>query len=812
MHKLLTSRIKAAEQLKDPAHIRIAVLGIFRITMQHACVSIGEWIVRALHDRPSQLSGYTSVDIAMYSQPADGALVKLLSQLLVAAENIGWRSVGRQYWTQIELPEELRKLTGTARANMETILSAFVQSRNDGAEGHGLPGGYNPQTDIAVAQALIHSLTNILPIASKNGEQLYIPTQSTRTQEELITLKLFDGHPICYRKLKRTSAGRIQIDAQIQKTLLTRDEVTYEVPNVLLGLPQAASPEYEIAEPTWIDNWKPFIHIPDRLADTDVFTGRAEEIETLMEWADDPDSRKCMVWGDGGVGKTTLVVEFLHRLLEGKTNVGWRPELITFYTAKKTRWGLQGLEQISAQDIGVADVALDIARMLTTPILDRSWFEKNPRDIIQKLASLLSEMKISRDSHLIVLDNTETMTGSDTDVQALAAQINELSRRVGRVILTSRRREHIEALPLQTENWSEEEGAEFLRKRGHALRCDSIQKAGVATLKKYSRLLINKPIALEVFVQAASTPNISLDNAFQRVQRMQRQDLGQFLYDDAWARLSPELRRVLLLMSRLGDNHDQYLLQLCCQRADVTVSAASEAIEESKGIASITRFEGTLQITFSAEFYNYCIERWEQIDGKRTPTEDDIEWVRRRYAEFLNSASAQVHDRNIRAFRVPAARAAWKCFTEDRLDEALDYYEIAILEDSENGWLFDRYAHTLMKMKQLSPALEKSKQAIVLIPDDPEAHFTKGMIEGRLGNAENSVNDLDRAAGYGKPKHLCELQKAYAHVYSSPADFSEARVCLNKANKSAPKDKFLSRFIDEATRFERKWLSRNEKI
>ncbi len=807
MQKILEARIKGAEQLKDPAHVRIAVLGIFRIAMQHACVALGEWIVSALREHPSRLSGYTSVDIGSFSQPADGSLVSLLSQLFVAAENVGWRSVGRHYWEQVELPEELRPLTGTSRANLETVLMAFVRSRNDGAEGHGLPGGYNPRTDIAVVRALLRGVTSVLPVATKDGEKLLLPTHGDRPAEELVTLRLSDGNPICYRKLRRTSAGRVQVDAQVQKSLLTRGDLTYEVQNVLLDLPRAATPEYSIEEPTWTDSWKPFVHIPDRLASTDVFTGRAKEMSSLADWADDPDSRKCMVWGDGGVGKTTLVVEFLHRLLEGKAGVSWRPELITFYTAKKTRWGLQGLEQISAQDIGVADVALDVARMLTTPNLERAWFEKSPREVIQRLATLQADMKITRDSHLIVLDNTETMARNDADVQALASQINELSKRVGRVILTSRRREQIEALPIQTENWTDVEGAEFLRKRGAVLRCTSIQQAGDATLRKYSRLLISKPIAIEVFVQAASASGVSLDSAFQRVQRMQRQDLGQFLYDDAWSRLSPELRRVLLLMSRLGDSHDQYLMQLCCQRTDVTVAAASEAIEESRGIASVSRFEGTLQVTFNPEFYNYCVERWELIDGKRTPTEDDVDWVRRRYGEFVASASTQVYDRNVRAFRVPAARAAWKSFTENKFDAALDYYEIAALEDPENGWLFDRFAYTLMKMRRWDAALEKAGKAVLLLPTDSEVFFTKGMIESRRGAVEAAVRDLDRAAVLGKPKHLCEMQKAYAYVYSTPSNLAAARDCLDQARRAAPKDKFLSRFVDEATRFERRWLT-----
>lgn len=807
MYKILEARTKAAEQLKDPAHVRIAILGIFRIAMQHACVSLGEWIVHAIRTDSSRIASYTTVDISSFSQPADGSLVSLLSQLLVAAENIGWRSVGRQYWEQVELSGELRLLTTRSRANTESVLLSFVRNRNDGAEGHGLPGGYDPKIDVAVARTLLKSISHVLPIASKDTGQLYIPALGSTPPIELKTLRLIDQDPVCYRRLRRTSAGRLQVDVQVQKTLLTRDTATYEVENYLLDLPRPSVAEYQIAEPTWSDKWRPFVHIPERLASPDVFTGRAKQIQALQGWIDDPDGRKCMVWGDGGMGKTTMVVEFLHRMLEGTAGTEWMPEIITFYTAKRTRWGLNGLEQISAQNVGIADVALDIARMLTTPNLDRTWFEKSPKEVISKLAGLLAEMRVSRDQHLIILDNTETMARSDSDVQALAEQINELAKRVGRVILTSRRREVIEALPVQTENWTDIEGAEFVQKRGSGLRCKDIEQAGDATLRKYSRLLSNKPLALEVFVQAAATNAAGLDNAFQRVQRMQRQDLGQFLYDDAWARLAPDLRRVLLLMSRIGDSHDQYLMQLCCQRTDVTVAAASEAIEESRGIGTITRFEGNLQITFNPEFYNYCIERWEVIEGQKSPTPDDVDWVRRRYTEFIRSASSQVTDRNARAFRVPAARAAWKSFTEDKPAEALEYYELSLLADPENGWLYDRYAYTLMKLKRFEQALGHAKHAVALLPTDPEVKFTKGMVEARLGNAATAIADLDDAQKHGKLANLCELQKAYAYVYSKPRDIASAHECLEKARRMAPKDQFLSRFVAEANRFEKRWFT-----
>ncbi|MFP3670156.1 hypothetical protein SB717_34265, partial [Priestia sp. SIMBA_032] len=92
--------------------------------------------------------------------------------------------------------------------------------------------------------------------------------------------------------------------------------------------------------------------IPDRL--TADFTGREREIEELTEWTNDFGSRACMLYGDGGIGKTTLAVEFVWRLLEGTVKSEFKPELITFFTAKKTRWGIGGLEIIRLDEVGVA--------------------------------------------------------------------------------------------------------------------------------------------------------------------------------------------------------------------------------------------------------------------------------------------------------------------------------------------------------------------------------------------------------------------------------------------------------------------------
>lgn len=723
--------------------------------------------------------------------------------MLVAAENLEWRNIGKSLWEQFDVPTELRTLTGRTRASLETILMAFVRARNDGAEGHGISGGYDRLADIALLRCTLERLQLLLPQVEAEDRLIFVVGE---TRIPVQTLKLSNGNPICYRRIRPAAGGRVLIEAQEQVSSLNRAEIVYEAADVLSNLPAPQTGEYDIGKARWTDEWAPFVYLPERLAAPDIFTGRKQELLDLSNWANDPDSRVCLLYGDGGVGKTTLVVEFLHRLLEEEATASWRPELITFYTAKQTRWGVGGLERISARDVGVADAAVTIAKMLSSTPLDRSWFDKEPKDLIQKLGAFQGEMKISRDQHLLVLDNTETMAKSDEDVIALGAQIKELSRRVGRVLLTSRRRETLEAHPIAITAWSDEEGGAFLHKRGALLKSTPIAQAGLAALKRASRRLGNKPIVLEVFVQAASAPGIGLDAAIERVQRMQRADLGHFLYEDAWNRMAHELRHVLLLMTRVSDLHDQYLMQLCCAKANVTMVAASEALEESKGIATVSRVAGNIQVVFNPEFFAFCAERTEFISGHTVPMHSDIDWVKKRYADFLKSASTHVTDRNARAYRHPYARAAWTHFNERRTEEALQFYELAEEADASNGWLLDRYAYTLFTLRRHEQALEKAARATGLLPDDSECWFTRGIVEARLGRVETSGQSLMRAEKLGKPTHLCCLQMAYAQINRNPPDLALASRLLDTAQKQAPKDGFYPKFQAEVRSFRQRWL------
>jgi tetratricopeptide (TPR) repeat protein len=797
MITILRQMVVRAKSLNDAPMARQIAIALMRITLQHACVGLAEWLVTQRDIAPNAENLSVFPDLEPLRAPADGTLLAKLAELLVYAENAGWTGLGKCLWQPIPATAPCTRLSRSANPNMEMVLVGFIALRNDGVEGHGIPGDYDIDAEINAVEMALSRLSPILPAIDADSEALILSIAGARPYR-LQTLRCSNQRLICYRKLQKTNNGRCSVRAQIQIDLFTREDFVYETIDVFSEVERQSLPTYAITR-TYNPEWSPFTLLSERI--TEYFTGRSGDIAELENWINDTESRACLLFGDGGIGKTTLAVEFVHRLLEGKTKTNWRPEMLTFYTAKQTRWGLKGMEVIRAREVGIADVAHTVVRSVEGKPLGREWFVSTPDALIQKLAGYLSEFGISRHEHLLILDNTETMSRSEDDTKLLVQQIQELSRRVGRIIVTSRRREQIEARQIEIKPLTDQESLDFLRKRGRALDRRQIMSAGDPTLRQFARKLGNKPLVLEVFIHALGETSIGLQHAFDRVLRMQRQDLGEFLYSDAWKRMSPNLQHLLLLMTRVFDIHDDFSLKLSCMQVKVTVIEAMEALEESRGIAGITRINGQLQIAFHPEFLKFCEARNMTISGQQCPTPNAVDTVKRRYNEFLRSAQTKVADRIDLAYKHALARAAWLAFQEGRKDDCELFYEEAVVADSANGWLYDRYAYFLLSERHYERALDQSTTATELLPNDPETWFTRGMIEARLGKTEDALRSLNWAAKNGKPPHLCLLQRAYAYLNSSPPDKARALRCLDESETVISRsDPYYFKHISEIQR------------
>jgi tetratricopeptide (TPR) repeat protein len=790
MKKYFEQAIAELVELHSSAEIRINVMAITRLLLQQCCYAMLEWLAsRALsQDMLPQHELLESLRM-----PSDGSLVECLEELLYRCERAGWTGVGTIPSLSVEKRSKAASLCKDRSSNIDGLLRALVTIRNDGGEGHGLPGGFDSPAEIDAVRVISKALAPVLPRIHLGSdlhggpEQMPIKLALTRVWD--------DGKPALVRKIQTISGRRIRVEAQIKTGINERKIIHYESDDPFIGLLGYVPPSFSVFDDRE-DNWTPFYYLPARLTET--FAGRKEELDALKDWLEDSDSRICMVFGDGGLGKTTLVVEFMTQWLESSVKAQWRPEFISFYTAKRWRWGLGGMEAIRAGLPNTMDLLSHLHQLFFQSALDKSWYRLGVKEAVGRLASkLLEEHKIKRDDHLIIVDNAETLIESEQDRERLAIEIKEVSRRLGRVIITSRRREQIEAAPIEVRALSAREAVTLLTNRGvNLLRIGAISRATDQELLECVRELGCRPLVLDAFLRAISDPSSnSIRRAIERVNRLLARDLGTFLFDDAWKRLDAPMRQLLLLMVRLGDVHDAVRLRMCCNRVRIAVGLAEAALEESAGIASVSRFNGQLQIEFSQSFMKFAESKTEIFDtGAAFPSEQLIVEIKRDYLEFLRSTQVRIADRLPQAFRNPEARAARAAAKGGKWADAQRYYEQAVLSDSGNGWLLDRYAHFLLKdMRDPESAIIRAQRATELLPREGEAWFTRGLIECRLGHRQEFESSMEKAEKLGVAPLRCALQRAWGYTRTRPPQAALALKQLDIARLLIQQDRYLEK-------------------
>lgn len=739
-------------------------------------------------------------------------MISAISELLVDAENLGWKNVSMPWWERLGTARPcFRLLRAGLPPTIDALLSSYVQRRNDGI-GHGIPGNYDPEAEIDLLKLLIERLGGVLPKYLSASNRLFVSAAGTTA--EIVTLRLAEGDPILYREIKSLGATRARVTAQVLRSDFTSEPLVYECEDVI-GMEPALQVDELFFNSTYDVDWNPLGRVPDR--PTLEFEGREVEFARLQEWFADEGSRSCLVYGDGGNGKTTFLVEFLHRVMEGQIKTEWKPDAIFYYTAKQTQWTVDGIKYIGVPRVGLSDALRAIVSSVEGS-LSRDWFFADISTLANKVKGFLSSLGLKRENVLLVVDNAETLARSEADIDRLVDECNITVRQVGRMILTSRRRERLEARQLKIEPLPEDDAVRMMRARGVALNRRQIVDAGDPKLRQYAQRLGFRPLAIEVFVSAVE-PGLSLDHAFNRVARLQEAELGDFLYSDAWDRLKPNVRVLLLLMARVSDVHDEVLLKLACQECGVTVREAEDALQESLGIASITRSAGHLTIAFADEFRRFCESKHVLQGGAKKPDARMVERVNSRYSTYLKAVNSNFVSKDARAFRHALARAAYAAASDGRVDDAILFYEEAVVADSDNCFLWDRYAYFLLKQRRYDEALKKSDKAVQLGVTESSVWFTKGMVEARMGRIPEATRTLHKAVELGFPEHLAWVQRAYAYMNASTKDLDQIEHCLDNASRLCPPvDPRRKKHLEEVERLqvrlaqERKRSSRSSAV
>lgn len=692
---------------------------------------------------------------------SDGALVEALDCLLVSAEQCGWQGVYQHVMDEIPQGNPAASLCENQPRTLQGLLRTIVELRNDGGEGHGLPGGYQRIEEEAAYNFILSSLSPLLPRIQDAGA-VFGPAEA---EIELDLVRVIDKNPVLIRAIKSLNSSVVRVRAKHYDANNVLCDVTYESTNPFAKFEGRTLPSLGV----FGNSWAPLYYLPSRLTDT--FTARSSEIGAIAEWLDDLESRACLVFGDGGVGKTTLVLEAMHRLLEEDLGCAWQPRVVSFYTAKKTQFGPQGVSAVGMGRPNLHGLLVHLHGLLLGVLPQADFYKKDVAGASVFLQTAMKDqLDLARSEHLVIIDNAETLIESEEDRDALGREIKEISKRVGRVLITSRRREVLGAEPVEVEPLNRIDAVSFLKRRGvDKLRINALKRSTDAELLTIVDELERRPIVLDSLISVLQDPMYgTLAKAKARVGTMLSKDLGQFLFSDAWTRFKQPVQKLLVLMTRVADVHDAQLLKICSEVCGISVQEAERALEESSGIASVVQLDGGLQVSFSKNFLEFC-------KGKDC-SKADISQAIGSYRSFLVRATSFTGDRIAAAFRTPQARAAHRYRNERNLGEAEKMYEQAVLADSMNGLLFDRYAYFLAQdVKNLEGAIHKACRATELLPSEAEVWFTRGLIESKMGNVRSAKISLDRAEKLGYSSLRCAIQLCWAYLLAKPRQMALAQ-------------------------------------
>lgn len=541
-----------------------------------------------------------------------------------------------------------------------------------------------------------------------------------------------------------------------------------------------------------------YYNVPVR--QTDTFEGRTKELDTLKEWMEDEDTRFCLIYGDGGFGKTTLALEFLNRLLEGEIEIdGTFPSVISYYSSKMTRWTSDGLVHFK----GVSDAMEDSIRELLLclyPVIEKKWYQVSGAALIDKVAGELAEQKFKRDDVLLVLDNTETLATSPEKVEELSDFLKKAGKKVGRILITSRRREFLPATGIQVAGLSDAEALRLMRRLGNEYAAVAINQAGDPRLRQVCAQLNNKPLLIDTLVKYIARSGSGIDGALEQILRKTSDELLEFLYQDAWMRIDDLRRKVFLILVSLACPIDGRCIGDACQEVGLQHVDFQTGLDETYFVTTTDR--GT---TYDVEIVElakqFFLKQLQRVDAagrdeiKRIAGKVDKQALHREQLE-----RAYVRDRVADAFRSQYAKAAKIAVDRRDFGSADESFKLALLEEPMNAALKDRYAWFLSHILQkLSEALPFAEEAVKLDPKSGDAQITLGLIQYRLGNISAGDSAMDKAMKNGKPQMLCYLRMGIARFYQAKKNpyardaiglLKEAELLLSKAEKAGGNDDY----------------------
>ncbi|CAB3810210.1 hypothetical protein LMG28614_07229 [Paraburkholderia ultramafica] len=627
----------------------------------------------------------------------------------------------------------------------------------------------------------------------------------------LSTLLVVSGHAIVISKVV-SRKGIWKIHGQLLSWTDAR-EITLDLGSAnIFAVDDTPVEKFRLAELTVSEKSTSIFHnVPVR--QTDTFVGRKKELDKLEKWIEDVvDSRMCLVHGDGGFGKTTLALQFFNNLIEGKlADSVTLPSVICFYTAKKTRWTDDGLVHFK----GISDAMEDGVRELLYlfyPVLGKEWYKASGDALIDKIEGEFVRQGFSRNDVLLIIDNTETLATSQLDAEELGDFLTMVGKKLGRVVITSRRRELLNATPISVSSLSEDEALLLVQRLGSEYKAQAILQAGEPRLRAACKQLMYKPLLIDTLVRYIARSSTGLQNGLDQILKKTNDQLLEFLYEDAWVRMNELVREVFMVLVSLASPINGKCIGDACTEVGVQHTEFQGSLDETYFASVIDHGETyDLEIVdLAKEFFRQKKHRAPEATRERL---DNIAFMVDKLETDRRKIEMQYkQDRVADGFRSEFAKAAKIAGMKHDYKTAGENFELALLDEPFNASLRERYASFLFRtLNRSQVARDHALEATRLDPQNGDAWLTFGLIEYKLRNLIGGDEAVDKAAQNGKSESLCLLQKAiarYHHVRREPYSkaamrmLKEAETMIERGIRLAdPKDFYYRKNVQTSDKY-----------
>jgi putative uncharacterized protein h16_A3231 len=728
-----------------------------------------------------------------FKQPSDGLPIEIIDKILVLLRDKlnNNRSFLNGWYEKNNKDEPLNKR-----------LQGWVNSRNN--IGHGAPSEQNLNLLNKEMEELIDDSLEILKILfpSLDNDLLTICIDDTIYN---IDINLFPENKLYVIRGIKSKRGvfignleSIDFEEDIKKEIKLKNN------NIFERITSGKNILYRITEFHPYRNGESHCaleNIPNKL--TEDFVGRDKELQELIEWFNDDEESSCLLYGDGGYGKTTLVLEFLNQLIDSTIEVTTKkiPEIICFYSAKETKWYDGKIIYLKGGQSILEDSLRELIRFIEDN-LDKKWYCFDEIDnLIDCCEQTLRKHRYTRDHVLFIIDNTETLIEKNENLEKLAKVFKKISKKIGRLIITSRRRENISGTPIQISALSEEDCLVLMDKLSNKHSNEAVKSSAIGTMGKSKKQdlvkqLMYKPILIEYIVNYLILTQVGVKSALDILFSKTNIELLEFLYEDAYRRINNENKNIFIIIAILQDASiapiNEITLPYICQHYQTQIDSFLHTLDETH-FANIQDNGGMYEI----ELVNLA-KSFFLLQKNKLKNEDQIELdkfvsdISKYFKNQTRIIKEYQEDRISIAFRNRYAKAARIAANNNDPDLAIENYNLAIIEDPTNQYLFDRYAVFLLKIKKYEDALIYSNKSIEIDDKNHDALVTYALINYRLGNIEKGDIFIDKAQQHGRGKSYCLLEKCIARYHKAKEEY------LYNTKDSLKNLREAKKFLDES--------------